>query len=575
MKKIMAILISMMVFQLHAQEVTGDWEGTLEVQGTKLRIVFHIMEKDGKLKSTMDSPDQGAKGIAMDKTTYENNQLTIKAASMGMTYTANLDAAGKKITGKFNQGGMSFPLDLVRASADTAKPKGGKADPVVLGDWNGALDISGMQLRIIFHLMDESGILVATMDSPDQGAEGIMMTEARFENGDLKIVANALGATYTAKLSDDKATLDGTFVQNGNSLPLKMTREKIAKKKVNRPQEPKTFPYQQEEVKFKNPNGGHQLAGTLTMPQSGEFEKVVILITGSGPQDRNEELLGHKPFLVLSDFFIRHGIATLRYDDRGVAASGGNFSAATSADFATDAAAAVAFLKNRKDTRGKAIGLVGHSEGGMIAPIVASENADVDFIVLLAGPGIDIKELLLLQQDRIGATQGISQKERQENNEVSRRIFDFIQKNPTMEKAQLKEELFDILGKEYDKMSDTEKAENGDKATFLNNQIKTVMTDWFLYFMRFNPDDFLSKVRCPVLAVNGELDLQVTATENLAGIEKSLKRAGNKNFTIKEFKGLNHLFQKTATGAPAEYATLEETFNEDAMKYVTDWILKL
>jgi len=260
----------------------------------------------------------------------------------------------------------------------------------VLGDWNGALEVQGMQLRIVFHITEDGENLKATMDSPDQGASGIPVEKVTLDGRELTIEMSSMGIKYTSTLNDDGTAIDGTFNQGPMSLPLKMTREKVEKKELVRPQEPKIFGYQQEEVKFENPKGGHHLAGTLTIPSDGNFGKVVVLISGSGPQDRNEELMGHKPFLVLSDHLTKRGIAVLRYDDRGVAESTGTFKGATSRDFADDASAAVSFLKKRKDMAGKKIGLCGHSEGGMIAPIVASENSDVDFIVLLAGPGIKI-----------------------------------------------------------------------------------------------------------------------------------------------------------------------------------------
>jgi pimeloyl-ACP methyl ester carboxylesterase len=442
----------------------------------------------------------------------------------------------------------------------------------VLGDWNGALEIQGMQLRLVFHITEEGGSLKATMDSPDQGANGIPVEKIVLNEKELTIEMSNIGMKYTATLNDDGTEIEGTFNQGPMSMPLKMTREKVDKKELVRPQEPTTFGYQQEEVKFENPKGGHHLAGTLTIPPGGKFEEVVILITGSGPQDRNEELLGHKPFLVLSDHFTKRGIAVLRYDDRGVAKSTGTFKGSTSRDFADDASAAVSFLKKRKDMAGKKIGLCGHSEGGLIAPIVASENAEVDFIVLLAGPGISIPELMLLQTNKISEAEGVDVELRKTNAKISKQVFAYMHDHPEMSKEDLRKGLTEILSKGFE-MLPAEEREGEIKEKFIEGQLSTMLDDWFLYFMQFDPTDYLSKVKCPVLAVNGELDLQVTSKENLEGIRNSLDKAENKNVTIKEFKGLNHLFQKTETGAPSEYAKLEETFNEEAMRFVSDWIL--
>ena len=442
----------------------------------------------------------------------------------------------------------------------------------VLGDWNGALEVQGMELRLIFHITEDGENLKATMDSPDQGANDIPVEKAVLNGKELTIEMPNIGMKYIATLNDDGTEIEGTFNQGPMSMPLKMTRKKIEKKELVRPQEPKTFGYQQEEVKFENPKGGHHLAGTLTIPPGGKFGEVVVLITGSGPQDRNEELLGHKPFLVLSDHFTKRGIAVLRYDDRGVAKSTGTFKGSTSRDFADDVNAAVSFLKKRGDMVGKKIGLCGHSEGGMIAPIVASENDDVDFIVLLAGPGINIPDLMLLQTDKISEAEGVDATLRETNAKISKQVFDYMHDHPGMSKDDLRKGLTEILSKGFE-MLPAEETEGESKEKFIEDQIGTMLDDWFLYFMQFDPADYLSKVKCPVLAVNGELDLQVTSKENLEGIKNSLAKAGNKNVTIKEFKGLNHLFQKTETGAPSEYAKLEETFNKDAMRFVSSWIL--
>lgn len=577
MKNLIIVCSLLFSINLFSQNIVGDWEGSLEVQGMQLKLIFHITKDGEKFTSTMDSPDQGANGIPMDKTTVEDGNLTIESKQLGMKYIAPISENGKKLAGTFNQRGMSFPLELAKSDAVAKKemPKGNFNAPEILGDWNGTLEVRGTQLRVVFHLLNENGNLKATMDSPDQGASGIPMSSADYVDGELTIKADNMKMKYVAKISDDEAQFKGSYQQGAMSIPLDLSREKIAKKKLNRPQEPTDFPYQQEEVKFVNPNGGHQLAGTLTIPEDGKFEKVVVLITGSGPQNRDEELLGHKPFLVLSDRMTRNGIAVLRYDDRGIGESEGAFRGATSKDFADDVTAAVSFLKNRKDMEGKKIGLMGHSEGGMIAPMVASENESVDFIILLAGPGIDIVELMMLQTDMIGASEGVSEAERARNKKANRRVFEYLRKNHDKGEEELKKELQQISDELMKELTAEEKAELPNQENMFAENMGMMLDKWFLYFMQFSPDDFLKKVNCPVLAVNGSLDLQVTAKENLEGIERSLKKANNKNVTVREFEGLNHLFQKSETGAPAEYAVLEETFNEEVINYLVEWIRTL
>ncbi|MEM7371387.1 MAG: alpha/beta hydrolase [Bacteroidota bacterium] len=447
----------------------------------------------------------------------------------------------------------------------------------ITGTWNGLLEVPGAKLRVVFHIESNGEEYSTKMDSPDQGAFGLATDETTWDNGTLTLKASALAMVYEGKWDEESEGFTGTFKQGGGAFPLSLSREEVKKEEEEpkpRPQDPTDFPYKQEAVNFTVPQGGHTMAGTLTIPSDGQFEQVVVLISGSGPQNRNEELLNHRPFLVLSDHLTRQGIAVLRYDDRGVGESTGKFGTATSRDFANDASAAVAYLASRSDMNGKKIGLAGHSEGGMIAPMVASENEQVDFIALLAGPGIPIPELMLLQTDKIAEAGGASEEERATNKKASAQAFSLVKKHRTASTEDLSEILTSFLEEEFASLSEEQKKEIGDKGIFIQQQVKTLLTPWFRYFLTFEPDDYLSKVSCPVLAVNGELDLQVTSKENLNGIQKSLEKARNRQVTIHEFKQLNHLFQKSTTGAPSEYADIEETFNPEALSFISDWILK-
>ena len=278
----------------------------------------------------------------------------------------------------------------------------------IIGQWNGTLKVQGTQLRLVFNINKTDKGISATMDSPDQGAKGIPVTNTSFENSTLKIAITNSKIEYEGVLNPDNIIV-GNFKQGGQIFPMNLSKEKIEREKLNRPQEPgKPYTYYSEDLTFENKKAGISLAGTLTMPAKDGIFPVVILISGSGPQNRDEELLGHKPFLILSDYLTKNGIAVLRYDDRGTALSKGDFKTATSADFATDVESAIAYLKTRKEINKKKIGLMGHSEGGLIAPMVASKSKDVAFIVLLAGTGIQGDKLLLLQQKLIGKVSGIS-----------------------------------------------------------------------------------------------------------------------------------------------------------------------
>ncbi|MCR9286073.1 MAG: alpha/beta fold hydrolase [Bacteroidetes bacterium] len=450
----------------------------------------------------------------------------------------------------------------------------GLSAQTITGDWYGTLTLQGIKLRIIFHITEAEGALSATLDSPDQGAKGLPVSEITFMDNLLSIKMPNLMLEYSGKPNEDFIIIEGNFKQGGLNMPLNLSRENEERQTFKRPQEPeKPYPYYEEEVTFKNERADIELAGTLTLPSPEGQHPVAILITGSGAQNRDEELLGHKPFLVIADYLTRKGVGVLRYDDRGVDKSTGDFGTATTADFATDVAAAVAYLKTRKEVKIDQIGLIGHSEGGMIAPMVASKSEEVSFVILLAGPGVPITELMAKQLELISLAQGESKESVQEDLEVMGKAYEMIKKSKDIEK--LKIELADYFELEYEKASPEDQANLGEKEVFIPETVKTLTTPWFIYFMKFDPSPYLKMTKCPVLAVNGEKDLQVDAMQNLGGIQTALRAGGNNQFVIKEFPNLNHLFQNCETGAPSEYAQIEETFSEEVLKVMADWIMKM
>ena len=445
----------------------------------------------------------------------------------------------------------------------------------ITGQWNGVLKVQGTQLRVVFNVTADNGELKSTMDSPDQGAKGIPTTATIFENSTLKITIINAGIEYTGTLGDDNIIV-GTFKQAGQSFPMNLTRgaiekEAIEKEVIARPQEPrKPYPYYSEDITFENKEAKITLAGTLTLPKENGLFPVVILISGSGPQNRDEELLGHKPFLVLSDFLTRNGIAVLRYDDRGTAQSEGDFKAATSADFATDVESAIEYLKTRKEIDKKQIGLIGHSEGGIIAPMVANKSKDVAFIVLLAGTGLPGDQILLSQQRLIGKASGVRDELLQENELINKKAFDVVKKSNSLE--QLEDDLTNLLNKFLVDNPITDIPQGMSSDDFVKLQITQVVNPWMQYFIKYDPSLALEKVKCPVLALGGEKDLQVPSKENLEAIKIALAKGGNKKVTIKELPNLNHLFQESITGTPNEYATIEQTFSPIALNEILKWI---
>lgn len=439
----------------------------------------------------------------------------------------------------------------------------------VTGKWNGSLSFQGVELRLVFDVSETDGGYSSKMDSPDQGAKDIPVTKTIFENGKITFEITSARIKYSGELKGEEIV--GIFKQGGMEFPMTLTRKEITKTIVHRPQEPKKpYPYYTEDVTFVNKKAKITLAGTLTLPsKEGKFP-VVVMITGSGQQNRDEELLGHKPFLVIADHLTKNGIGVLRCDDRGIGKSTGDFSKSNTADFVTDIQSAVAYLKTRKEVDKKKIGLIGHSEGGVIAPMVAAKTKEVSYIVLLAGTGISGDEILLLQQALIAKADGQSEEEIKDAQRVNKQLFELINKNESQE--QLEKEIAKLIDESMS--NDTMELPEGmtkEEYTFL--LVKDLSSPWMKYFIKLDPKIALAKVKCPVLAMNGEKDLQVPPKENLTAIKETLNNTGNLNVTIIEFPNLNHLFQECVTGSPSEYSTIEQTISPLVLDKLTEWIL--
>ena len=449
-----------------------------------------------------------------------------------------------------------------------------KEEKQFTGFWEGKINTGALSLRMVLKTFkNEDGTTGGFLDSPDQGAKNIPVSSVAITADSLKFVINAIGASYKGEIIKDSAIAKGKFKQGGMELSLEL-------KKVNkltelvRPQEPqKPYPYNDQDVTFENKNANITLAGTFTCPKGDGPFPAVVLVTGSGPQDRNESLLTHKPFLVISDYLTRNGIAVLRYDDRGVAKSGGNFAAATTEDFVTDAQAAVEYLKSRKEVDPKKIGVAGHSEGGLIAPMVAVNSGDVSFIILLAGPGLPGKNILLLQGKEIGIANGGKEDEIDKAMKLNEKIYDAILSES--DNAMAEKKIKAAYEEYYNSLNDEEKKDADKQKQMFAQGIQQLTSPWFRFFLKFDPRPVLENVTVPVLALNGEKDLQVPAKENLEEIDKALKIAGNKNYKIIMLPNLNHLFQTAKTGSPSEYGNIEETFSPLALRIMTEWILEV
>lgn len=420
---------------------------------------------------------------------------------------------------KTNYRGIMLPLLVLVAMMGRAQVNSTTA---LIGSWSGKLNVGSASLTLVLHVEQADGHVVITLDSPDQGVKGIGTLKEFLSDDSLAIKVEQIGMTYRAKLKDGK--LDGTFSQNGMKIPLVLTRGDVAE--VKRPQNPQPpFPYETEEVTFRNEADGATLAGTLTYPvgygkQSKKKPVVVLFVSGSGQQNRDEEVFNHKPFFVIADYLARQGIATLRYDDRATGKStGGDVKNGTSEDFMRDALAGLEFLRQQK--KFSKVGMLGHSEGGLIAFMIGAKK-QTDFIVSMAGPGVKGDTLLTEQSNRILSLSGLPA-------------------TMTVEKYRQQQDVQEI--------------------------------PWLRWFINYDPTSNIRSTRCPVFALNGTLDCQVIASQNLTAIRQLLPKS--KKNLLKEYHGLNHLFQHSTTGLPAEYGQIEETISPEVLQDIAQWLNSL
>jgi pimeloyl-ACP methyl ester carboxylesterase len=429
-----------------------------------------------------------------------------------------------------------------------------------------------MNVRLVLRVAkSESGNLTAKLDSIDQGATNLIIDTISQIGNSLRFEARALGVSYEGTLNENATEIVGQLKQGPGTLPLVFKRTDSATS-LSRPQDPqKPYPYIEEEVTYENKKDGVRLAGALTLPRGTGLHPAVLLITGSGPQDRNETVAGHRPFLVLADHLTRSGIAVLRVDDRGVGGSSAGAPTATSENYAGDVMAGIEYLKSRKEINAGQIGLIGHSEGGMIAPMVAVRSKDVAFIVLMAGLGQTGEDVIYTQTQLIQKAGGASSDTIAQTVLALKRAFTILkaEADNTIAERRIREALASqIVGMNAEQRKAFAPLEETIKA-----QLPMYLLPWFRYFIVYDPAGTLSQVKIPVLAINGELDLQASAKENLALIDSALRKGGNKDYSIVALPKLNHLFQTSQTGTVAEYERNEETIAPIALNMISDWIL--
>ncbi len=439
------------------------------------------------------------------------------------------------------------------------------------GHWEGTIDLQGTEMTFMIDLTLTEDAWSGTMDIPAQNAHDLPLSGIRIEGVSIEFALEGVPGdpVWAGSLSDGR--IEGNLSQSGFTFPFWLGREEIGP--PSRPQEPlPPFPYREEEVSYQN--GEITLAGTLTLPPGDGPFPAALLITGSGAQDRNEEIFNHKPFLLIADVLTRAGIAVLRVDDRGVGGSSAGSRSATSADFMRDVLSGVDFLISHPGINPLKVGLIGHSEGGMIAPMAAAESHDVAFIVLLAGTGVTGEEILLEQTRLITKASGATSDQLEAQFTAQQKALGLARTGA--DSLTVREAVTDLIDVQFARLSDLE--QQAITPEIREQQITQatiqVLLPWFRYFLGFDPRTVLRQVTVPVLAINGGLDLQVPPSQNLPEIAIALGEAGNTDITIREFPGLNHLFQTAGSGSPAEYALIEETMSPLVLETIRDWILE-
>ena len=499
-----------------------------------------------------------------ERVEIEGDSVVFKVPVWGApTFQGKVSDDGQRLRGSISFDGAeeaegTFELARTPRPTDLSKPMA----------YAGALESPSGKLEMTFVFAETpGGNWVGAVDVPAQMLLGFPLMSVERDGQKISAELPVPGLAHLdGELAEDESRLTGQFKQGPFVLEVDFPRrDDYAAPTMARPQHPEPpYPYLDREVTIEHPDG-HTLAGTLTMPGSGGPFAAAVLVSGSGPQDRDETLMGHKPFLVIADHLTRNGIAVLRYDDRGNAGSTGQFKDATTKDLATDALAAVNFLKTVADVDPQRIGIIGHSEGGLIAPMVASESNDVAYIVLLAGTGVPGDEILRLQLKLLLEAGGMDEEVLAGFQAQQEKALDLIVAGASEE--ELEEAIRPVLEAQLKAMG----FEGEEREEAIDSQLGQLSSPWMRYFINCDPRPYLSRVRCPVLALNGTLDLQVWHEQNLPQIEKAVLSGGG-DVTVRRYEGLNHLFQPATTGSIGEYGQIETTFDEAVMDDIVDWI---
>ena len=566
---VVAIFLLLPIGRCFSQEPKAEaWLGILKVGSQQLRLQLRLKpEKDGSYGGAMVSLDQGATPVPFDRVERTSKRLSFEIKKLGVSFSGDMNADQTTATGVFTQG-LKFNIEFQRV-------KGWKPSKHI-ATWVGTMEAGPKQFDFQFRIfVDSAGKKSVRLDSLTEGVNGLKGVFEQ-EGNRITLTIPATAAKVIGEFDTSGDVIDGTWIQRGAKIPLVLKRIPIEQTKspeLKRPQTPKPpFDYDSEDFKvqassidFKYSNDV-VLAGTLTVPTGNGPFPTVILTSGSGPQDRDETIFEHRPFLVIADYLTKKGFAVVRYDDRGIGESKGSFIDATTADLADDLEVVFEWAKKDPKIDSKKIVLVGHSEGGIIGPIVASRNADVAGVVLLAGTGVPGREIVLNQTREIAAVAGLPENVLDLQDKLLRLVI-----NRSKEGLPMDEDFLGSLNDVFADLSEEQRLEFGlnDVAT---KTILTFESKWMKYFLEFNPAITLSKTRCPVLSLIGGNDLQVDFRLNMPAIKLAMDEGRNQDFTQVLLPGLNHLFQKCETGSPSNYVTIEQTLDDSLLIQLSSWL---
>lgn len=572
MKKIIScLLLSLAVLvtstAAHASpEPTGLWSGDIEAGTNRIAVVVEIEEGEaGALAGSLETPGQvGTPTLQLANVAASEENMAFDVPAIASRFEGRWSSEDNAWVGVWKQSGMELPLALTQG-----RPEAAPAFPELDGTWKGSIERGSQSVPFIFQFATSEAGTNGSFEAPAFGLKNIPLAQISVVEGNVSFTIPATGASYKGALSTGANTIEGIWDFPGqSSTNLTLERDggddaSESRSQANGQQAGTgPAPYTEKEVTFPGGQSGDlELAGTLSVPEGEGPFPAAILLTGSGPQDRDQTLFGHKPFAVIADHLARNGIAVLRYDDRGYAKSQGNFIAATTADFADDAVAAMAYLRQQSQIDADAIGLIGHSEGAIVGNLAALASPDVGYLVSLAGPGTDFIELQLAQRRAMAKQAGFPEQAVLASEPVIVQFYRSLIKSEDQAAAKatatelLTPALLQALG-----------AGEAMKDTLASHYSR----DWFRFLLQHDAPSALSQLDIPVLALGGSLDQQVPSEQNLAGIRQAL--ADNPDAAVVEIEGVNHMLQTATTGSMAEYEAIEETVSPAVLELLAEWI---